>query len=184
MAKTNTVFDTDYFKMPDVTAMQNEFTRAFGDMAKLFVNGKAPTMDMESLASTQRKNMEAFTAANQVAFEGFKTVAQRQAELARQAVEDFGRAAKELSAVGTPEEKLARQAEFAKQSFETGLNNAREVFEMARKTGDDAVSLLSNRLAAQFDEMKAAFMSRKDVNKETVSKDSGPKDTVAQAVRR
>src|SRR4051812_23756934 len=93
MAKTNTAAETneffkpDYFKVPDFGQFQNEFTRWVGDFSKSFTNGKTPTVDFESLFASQRKNFEAFTSANQLAFEGVKAVAQRQAELAREAVE-------------------------------------------------------------------------------------------------
>ncbi len=75
----------------------------------------------------QRKNFEAFTSANQLAFEGVKAVAQRQAELAREAVEQFQSLAKELSAPASVEEKLVKQAEVAKSAFEQSLATIREL---------------------------------------------------------
>ena len=163
MAKAYTMFDNEMFKMPDFSQMQADFSRMFGDVAKMVVNGKSPSVDFESLAAVQRKNMEAIATANQVAFEGFKACCQRQADLARQTVEEFGRVTKELNAVGTPEEKLIRQAELAKQGFESALNNTREIVDMVSKANDEAVTVLSRRMVANFDEMKAALEGKKDV---------------------
>src|ERR1700742_5028438 len=102
MAKTNTVetndfFKPDYFKVPDFGQFQADFNRWVSDFSKSFTNGKAPSVDLETLFAAQRKNFEAFTSANQLAFDGIKLVAQRQAEVARGAVEEFSRFARELS---------------------------------------------------------------------------------------
>lgn len=163
MAKAYTMFDNEMFKMPDFSQYQSDFSRMFGDMTKMFVNGKAPNLDMETVASTQRKNLEAIATANQVAFEGFKACCQRQADIARHAMEEFGRVTKEMNAVGTPEEKLARQAELAKQTFESAINNTREIVDMVNKANDEAVNVISRRMVANFDEMKAALEAKKDV---------------------
>ena len=66
------------------------------------------------MIAAQRKNIEAITAANQVAFEGVQSIAKRQIEIARKATEELSQVAKELTAVGSPEDKIARQAALAK----------------------------------------------------------------------
>ena len=163
MAKTNTAAETneffkpDYFKVPDFGQFQNEVTRWIGDFQKSFTNGKAPTVDMESLFAAQRKNFEAFTSANQLAFDGVKAVAQRQAELAREAVEQFSSLAKELSAPASVEEKLVKQAEVAKSAFEQALSTMREMSATLSKSNTQAIDVVSKRVADSFDEVKTAF---------------------------
>src|SRR5215467_3750315 len=144
MAKTNTAetndfFKPDYFKVPDFGQFQADFNRWVSDFSKSFTNGKAPSVDLETLFASQRKNFEAFTSANQLAFDGVKAVAQRQAELAREAVEEFSKLAKELSVPASAEEKLVKQAEVAKAAFE------------------QAVDVISKRVADSFDEVKTVF---------------------------
>jgi phasin family protein len=156
-AETNEFFKPDYFKVPDFGQFQNEFTRWIGDFQKSFTNGKAPTVDMESLFAAQRKNFEAFTSANQLAFDGVKAVAQRQAELAREAVEQFSSLAKELSAPASVEEKLVKQAEIAKSAFEQSLATMREMNDTLVKSNAQAIDVVSKRVAASFDEVKTAF---------------------------
>jgi phasin family protein len=155
MAKTQTV-ETAFANVPDLNQMQAEFSKWAGDFTKFFVNGKAPSFDFDAVFALQRKNVEAFTAANQVAFDGVKAVAQRQAELARKAFEEFGKVTKELTAAGTPEDKFAKQAELAKSAFEDALVNIRETVDTLQKSQTKAVDLLSERVVANFDELKSA----------------------------
>jgi phasin family protein len=162
MAKTNTAetnefFKPDYFKVPDFGQFQNEFTRWVSDFSKSFANGKAPTVDMETLFASQRKNFEAFQSANQLAFDGVKAVAQRQAELAREAVEQFSSLAKELSAPASVEEKLVKQAELAKSAFEQSVATMREMSDTLTKSNTQAINVVSKRVADSFDEVKTAF---------------------------
>jgi phasin family protein len=155
MAKTQTI-ENDFTKVPDFTQFQAEFSKWAGDFGKYFVNGKAPSFDLDAVFALQRKNVEAFTAANQLAFDGIKAVAQRQAEIARKAFEEFGKVTKELTTAGTPEDKFAKQADLAKSAFEDALVNVRETFETLQKSQSDAVDVLSKRVVANFEDVKAA----------------------------
>jgi len=156
-AETNEFFKPDYFKVPDFGQFQADFNRWVSDFSKSFANGKAPTVDMETLFASQRKNFEAFQSANQLAFDGVKAVAQRQAELARGAVEEFSKLAKELSAPASAEEKLAKQAEVAKAAFEQALATMRDAAETLSKSNAQAVDVIGKRVADSFDEVKVAF---------------------------
>ncbi len=65
-AKTgNPLLDGDFGRVMD-----------FGKFAEQF---KLPGVDSKSLIETQRRNLEAFTKANQVTFEAVQAVVQRQA---------------------------------------------------------------------------------------------------------
>jgi phasin family protein len=157
MAKTNTAaeqandfFKPDYFKVPDFGQFQADFNRWVGDFSKSFI-------DLEGVFAYQRKNFEAFASANQLAFDGVKAVAQRQAELAREAVEDFSKLAKELSAPASVEEKLAKQAEIAKSAFEQALSTMREMSATLTKSNTQAIDVVSKRVADSFDEVKTAI---------------------------
>ena len=124
MAKaTNPMFDTEAFKVPDFTKFYGDFNKAAADFGKLFVNGKAPMFDFEAAIAAQRKNVEAFTAANRIAVEGTQAVLRRQAELVREAIEELSSVSKEFTAAGSAEDKLLKQAELAKSAFENALAN-------------------------------------------------------------
>ena len=156
-AETADFYKPDYFKVPDFGQFQADFSRWFGDFSKSFANGKTPTVDFETLFAAQRKNLEAFTSANQLAFDGIKAVAQRQAEVARGAVEEFSKLARELSVPASAEEKLVKQAEIAKAAFEQSLATMREMSETLARSNTQAVDVISKRVADSFDEVKTAF---------------------------
>jgi phasin family protein len=154
MAKTHTV-ETETFKAPDFTQFQSELNRWAGDFAKFFSNSKVPAFDFDAVFAAQRKNVEAFSAANQAAFESYKTIAKRQAEIARQAFEDFTKVSKEMTGAGTPEEKIAKHADVAKAAFEQAIENLRETLDTLQKGQAEALEVISKRVVANFDETKA-----------------------------
>ena len=139
------------------------------DMFKAFNQFKAPGFDMkafgmqgfdfEAMMASQRKNMEAAAAANQKAFEGMSKIMTRQAEMAREAAESGMKAMSDMVAA-QPEERMTKQADFAKSSYESMLANGKETYEMASKVADETMTLVSARAAAAMDETKAAFAQK------------------------
>ncbi len=124
-----------------------EVTKAFGDF-------RLPGLDIEAMAQSQRKTLEALTQANQLAVEGVQSFARRQVEIARQAVDEAQAALREWTEAGAPEDRLAKNAELAKQAFEKNLANARELADMAAKASTDVFSVLARRVSEGFDEMR------------------------------
>lgn len=125
-----------------------------GELGRLAKDFKMPTVNFDQAMAIQRKNMEALVAANQLAAEGFQTVARRQAEILRESVEDFTSGLKELMRSGSPEANAAKQAEVAKRAFERAMSNFRELAELATKSNSEAMDLLGKRMMQSIDEMK------------------------------
>ncbi|MEX2201328.1 MAG: TIGR01841 family phasin [Dongiaceae bacterium] len=157
MAKVQNGFDYDLFKMPDFSQLQADYSRMFSEFGKMFANGKMPAMDMDAVMVAQRKNIEAFQAANQVAFEGVQAVARRQAELVREASEEMQKLFKDVSAANV-DERLAKQADAVKSLFETAVANTNELATMVQKTNSEAATVISKRVAENLDEVKAVFV--------------------------
>jgi phasin family protein len=161
MAKAaSPLFDADALKTPDFSKFYADFNKMAGEFGKFFINGKAPLFDVEAAFAAQRKNVEALTAANRVAFEGVQAVLRRQAELVREGVDELSKASKEFTAAGSTEDKLAKQAELAKSAFETALANVRELSGIVQKAGEEAVSVISKRVVDNFDEVKNALQPK------------------------
>jgi len=160
MAKSSPLLDAETLKTPDFSRFYTDFNKAAGEFGKFFINGKAPLFDVEAAIASQRKNVEALTMANRVAFEGVQAILRRQAELVRETVDEMSKASKEFTAAGSAEDKLAKQAELAKSAFETALANARELSEIAQKAGEEAVSVISKRVVDNFDEVKTALQHK------------------------
>ena len=124
------------------------------DVTKVWGEMKVPGIDVEAWMAIQQKNLEVITEANKVVYEGVQAVAQRQAELVRDAMEQASKVAQDFTAVKTPEEGIAKQAELSKDAIQAGLANAREIGTMWSKSTNKAVDMVSTRMTKSLDEVK------------------------------
>jgi phasin family protein len=128
------------------------------DITKYMGDFKVPGLDVESLVSSQRRNIEALTQANRLAYEGLQAVLKRQAEILRQTMDEVSQVTKDISEPGAPQDKAAKQTELAKDAFERSLSNMRELAEMIAKANSEAFDLLNKRFTQNLDEMRDAFV--------------------------
>jgi len=124
------------------------------DVSKAFSAFAVPGFNVAALMAAQRKNIEAFTQANQLAMEGVQALARRQVELTREALDEAPDFFRELSQPGAPQDKLAKNAELAKTSFEKGLAGARELTELFAKANTEAFNVIAKRMTESFSEMR------------------------------
>ncbi len=124
------------------------------DITKYVGDLKIPGIDVETVVASQRKNIEALTQANKLAFEGVQAVFKRQVEIIRQALEESANVARELVEAGTPQDKAIRQTELVKEAFERALANSRELSEIIAKSNGEAFDLLNKRFTQVLDEIK------------------------------
>ncbi len=141
MTKPNNPFgDFDFTKMMDPSKMMGDF--------------KMSGVDMEKVVSSQRRNLEALTAANQLAIEGMQAVARRQTEIFRQVMEESSAAMKAVMSAGSPEDKAARQTELTKEAFKRAIANMRELAEMVAKSQGEAFEVINKRVTDSLDELR------------------------------
>lgn len=160
MAKAQTTQATneqDAVRTPDFTKLYADYNRSFAEFGKYFANGKIPAVDFEAVMTAQRKNVEAFTAANRLAVEGMQAVTQRQMELVRTGFDHINAMVTDMTKAGSAEDKLATQLANAKKVFETALANSRELAGLVEKTGAEAVAVIADRVSANFDEAQGLF---------------------------
>jgi phasin family protein len=131
------------------------------DVSKYLGEFKVPGVDVDTLLSSQRKNIEALTQANRLAYDGFQAVAKRQAEILRQTVDEVAQITKEIAEPGSPQDKVAKQTEVAKEAFERSLSNLRELSEMVAKANNEAFDLLNKRFTQNLDEIRDAVLKAK-----------------------
>ena len=114
---------------------------------------KLPGFDLNTVVDIQRRNVEALTAANQTIAQGLQTVVQRQGEIARQSVKQF----QDLLSVkpASVTETLVKQIDLTKTSYEKTVADARELGDIVAKLGSEAADILSRRVIASLDEVKA-----------------------------
>ncbi len=125
------------------------------DVSKMMSDFKVPGVDIEAIMASQKRNIEAVTAANQLAIEGMQAVVRRQAEILRQTMEETSAMVTEMMSAGSPEDKMAKQAELVKTAFEKALANMKELAEMVAKSNTEASNVISQRVSESLEELKA-----------------------------
>ena len=143
-------------------ATQSTYPFFANDFTKMFSEFKMPGFDVESLMTTQRRNIEAMTAASQLAVEGVQAVFRRQTEIIRQSVEESTAALKDVMTAGAPEQKIAQQTDLVKATFERALGNLRELTEMAAKSNTEATDVLTKRIGESLTELKTSLQRTKN----------------------
>ena len=140
----------------DVSKLLKEFdpSKVVTEFSNALKQYKLPNVDLDSVVASQKKNMEALTSANRVAFEGLQAVARRQAEILQETMNEASKAVDALAKAGSPPEIAAKQAELTKNAFERALSNMRELAELVAKSNQDATNTVNSRIAASLDEIK------------------------------
>jgi phasin family protein len=133
-------FETDFSKFMDVTKLMADF--------------KMPQMDVEAVMAAQRKNVEALSAANQLAFEGFQELARRQSEIVRQTIQETTSLFNGAMAPTSPEDKMTQQSDLTRQALEKSLTNMKELSDMMAKANYEAIEVLSNRVREGIEELQ------------------------------
>ncbi len=130
------------------------------DFTKIAGEFKLPTGNVVTVVETARKNFTALTTANTAAVETMKTIAQRQGDMVRAALEDFSKHGSEVLAAATVEEKAIKQIDFMKKSYETAFANTKELADLYSKSQADALAALSLRVSELTEEVKAAIAKK------------------------
>jgi phasin family protein len=118
-------------------------------------------IDVDAVVQSQRKNVEALTEANKLAYEGMQAVFQRQMEILRHTAEEVTQASQTFAKPESPQELAAKQTELAKDAFERTLGNLRELSEMVAKSNSEAFELLNKRFAQGLDELRDLLLKAK-----------------------
>lgn len=127
------------------------------DILKMMSEFRVPNLDLETLISTQRRNVEAMVRAQQLALEGAQAVSRRQAEIMRQMMEEMGGAMAAVISTTAPEERAAKQTEMATAALERALANMRELAELVSKSNREAIDVINGRLVESLNEVRNLF---------------------------
>ncbi len=144
---TNPFFEADFSKFTDISKMMGEF--------------KMPSFNVEAAMAAHRKNLETIAAVNQACFESMQSLARRQAEWARQCMEESASVFNAVMSSETPEEKVIRQAEASKAAVDKCVANAREIAETVTRSNYQAMETLSNRLNEGLEEFRDMIKSNR-----------------------
>ena len=129
---------------------------AFPDFSKLFAGMKLPSLgEMEPVLHAYRRNLEALTAANRIAFQGAEAYAKRHMEVVQQGLTELTQTMQALATPGSPPARIAKQAELLKQAHERTVANMKELGELIQRANEEAVRLLNARFAEAMDEIQS-----------------------------
>jgi phasin family protein len=137
------------------------FPYDFADLSKVMKDYQIPGVDWQELMASQQKNLEALTKANQVLFEGAQAVVQREVEILQKAMQEFALASRELSQEGDARRQAQKRLELAKASFETALQNMRELAELATRSNRAALEVINRRALESFEEIRSAMTQKR-----------------------
>ena len=140
-------------------AFKNPF--ADFDFSKIAGEFKFPMVNVETAVETGRKNFAAVTTVSTAAVESIKTIATRQGDMFRAAMEDLSKHGSDVLSAATIEEKIAKQIDFAKKSYDLAIANSKELAELYTKGQTEAFETLSARVADLTEEVKAAIAAQK-----------------------
>ena len=116
----------------------------------------ASPFDMKDFMESGRKSVQAFADAQQLAIESAQTIMQRQTEIISQLVQDQTQITRQILAEGTPEEKIARGANLAREAYEKTVCGVMEVGDIASKSAREACDILNGSVAACLEEIKSS----------------------------
>jgi phasin family protein len=126
----------------------------FVDVTKMLGDFKMPGLDGDKLMREQKKNLEALTAANKAAMDGYQAVMRRQGEHLKETMELVSKAVREGWSGASPEANRNKQGELAKAAFDRALANMRELSEMAAKSNREAFDKISERMKESLEEFR------------------------------
>ncbi|MFT8247030.1 phasin family protein [Roseomonas sp. BN140053] len=126
------------------------------DPMRMLAEMKLPAMpDLESLAAAQRRNLEALSSANRVALEGAQAVAKRHMEILQQSMSEMTDAMRAVTEQSDPQQKVAKQSEMLKSTYERAVGNMKEIADLIQKSNSEALSVLNRRFAEAMDEVRS-----------------------------
>jgi len=136
---SNPFLDMDLSKYMDMSKFMESFKGFSTPMA-------VPGVDLSSMMESQRRNVEALTSANKMAFESAQTLAKRQQEIMRQTMDEMQGVAKDMMATGSTEDKVAQQAEVFQKMLETGLKHMKELSDIVAGSNKEMFDLMHSRM--------------------------------------
>jgi phasin family protein len=138
-------------KMSDNKSKSNDadWGLAGFDFAKPIQSCQISGVDMTSLIDMEKKNIDALIEVNRSAYDGWRNLMARQAEVFQETMKAIAVEAHDEAAVG-------RRTEIARQGFEKALANMRQLAETATESQKQTIEILRRR----FEDGMAAIRSQ------------------------
>jgi phasin family protein len=127
------------------------------DITKIFEQFKLPGVDVSALMEARRKDIEALTEVNKIAWQSSQTMAQKQVEILQKTMQELTQA---MSA-GKPMENAAKQGEVVQHAMEKAFTYMRELAELTVKAQTEALAVINKRTQENIQELTSLVQSKK-----------------------
>ncbi len=104
--------------------------------------------DLGGILEAQRKNLKAITDAQEIAMEGFQSIARQQSEFVSSMIANQSSLMGLLTKEGTPEEKIARHADLARMQYNAAIHDIRQMQDTMHKIIRNAADVLHHNVAS------------------------------------
>jgi phasin family protein len=130
----------------------------FMDMfKKLGEQFQVPQFDMAKIMEHHQKNLDAMTRTWQAVAGGAGAIATKQREIMAAAVKDVTEHVQSYRPGGSPQEAMAKQAEFAKKAMEAALTNTRDIASLVQKSSGEAFQIVQSRMQESYQEIRSSI---------------------------
>jgi phasin family protein len=124
------------------------------DLNKMMEQIKLPNIDLQAIMEGRRKDLEAIVKANEVALNGIKSVADKQAEMLQTVLGEIGTKLRNMAQDGSPS---AKATEMAQQTIEKALGAMRTLAEANGQSQAQVLDVINTRVQQSIDEIRATL---------------------------
>jgi len=126
------------------------------DLNKIMDQLKLPNIDLQAIIEGRRKDIEAIVKANEIALNGIKSVADKQAEMLQTVLGEIGTKLKSMAQDGSPS---AKATEMAQQTIEKALGAMRTLAEANGQSQAQVLDVINTRVQQSIDEIRQTLKS-------------------------
>lgn len=135
---------------------------SFIDMFKTFGQDlKMPSVDVDRIIEHHRRNLETLEKTAKAATAGASQIMSKQRDILQETLKEVTDMAQSFRTPGNPQEMMARQADFARRSFETAIKNAADMAEVVRQSSTETIEILRERIKEAMEEMREGMDRKK-----------------------
>jgi phasin family protein len=124
------------------------------DLNKIIEQFKLPNIDLQLIMERRRRDIEAIVKANEVALNGIKSVADKQAEILQTVLGELGTKLASMAQDGSPS---AKATEMAQQAVERAFGAMRALAEANGQSQAQVLDVINTRVQRSIDEIRATL---------------------------
>jgi phasin family protein len=140
-------------KKPEQESFVDMFTRLGNEL-------RLPSVEVDKIVAHHRKNLEALEKSGRAATAGAGELAAKQKAIFEKTLSDIHDMAERYAKPASPQEMMARQLEFGRKSFETAMENTTQMADLMRRSGEESLGILRERIREGMQEIREAYDKR------------------------